>query len=280
VADRVPRCYRSPVPTDADIAALQTRLVARLRAGAVLGASDKEVSWELRAEGAGFVYEAHDQLAIGAPPMERRAPPDDDAVRAWISGSASSPQAWADLLARVDGPTPNPLPPEALDGLTAFGALPDGPAWTAFAEGVSPRWLAGAVRPHLRVRVELGDAAPDQPPSAGPFCWLLPLPLSAPAGAAHWLDAEVTGRLVERLTLTRQIDLTAPAAFERGRWSARHADRYETEGMGFLVTVDLHDGHRIDVPVDLARPGTDDPARNVPAARTRIRKALLRALRR
>jgi hypothetical protein len=273
VADRVPRGYPDGVPTDADIATLQARLIARLRAGGVLGASDKEVRWELRAEGAGFVYEAHDQLAIGAPPMERRELPDDDAVRAWLSGSASTPQAWADLLARVDGPTPSPLSPEALDGLIAFGALPDGPAWTAFAEGVVPRWLAGAMRPHLR------DATPDQPPSAGPFCWLLPLPPSAPAGAAYWLDAEVTGRLAERLALARRIDLTAPTAFEGGRWSARHADRYETDGMGFLVSADLLDGRRVEVPVDLARPGTDDPVREVPAARTRIRKALLRALR-
>jgi hypothetical protein len=53
------------------MSALQQRVIERLRAGAVLGASDKEVSWRLRAEGTAFVFESFDQLAPGAPPTER-----------------------------------------------------------------------------------------------------------------------------------------------------------------------------------------------------------------
>jgi hypothetical protein len=166
-----------------------------------------------------------------------------------------------------------PLADADLEGLVVFGAVPDGPPWAAFAEGRVDRWLAGAVRPHLRVRVELGQDG------HGPFCWRIPLPSSAPAGAAAWLEGAVNGRLVERLAWAHLVDLSAPMPIDGGTWSARHADRYETEGMGFVVTAVLHDGRTVTQGVDLARPGTDDPSREVPAARTRLRKGLLRALR-
>ena len=260
--------------------ALQRRVIERLRAGAVLGASDKEVSWRLYAEGAAFVFEAFDQLAPGAPPTTRVVLATEAALVAWVRPQPETEAAWAALVERLGGAAPSgpAWDSAALDGLVVFGHCPEPEAWVAFAEGTEQRWYSGALRLHARVRIELSER-PGRG-DVGPFCWALRVPDAGPGevDAAAWVRAEVAARLEDRLTLAGWLDLSEPEPLEGGVWSARHADRYETPGMGFVVTFVGHDGARVEVPVDLARPGTRDLARERTAARTRLKKALRRAL--
>ena len=264
----------------AEMSALQQRVIERLRAGAVLGASDKEVSWRLRAEGTAFVFESFDQLAPGAPPTERVVIGTEAALIEWVRPRPESEGAWAALVERLGGAAPRgpALDSAALDGLVVFGQGPELESWVAFAEGTEERWYAGALRRHARVRIELSER-PGRG-DVGPFCWALRVPDTGPGevDAEAWVRAEVAARLEDRLALAAWLDLSEPEPLEGGVWSARHADRYETPGMGFVVTFVGHDGARVEVPVDLARPGTRDLARERTAARTRLKKALRRAL--
>ena len=147
----------------------------------------------------------------------------------------------------------------------------------AFAEGTAELGYAGVLRPHVRVRVVLSE----RPGGAalGPFCWAIRVPeaSASDADAAGWLRAEVLARLEERLSLAAWLDFSRPEALDGGVWSAHHADRYETSGMGFVVTYVGPTGARVELPVDLAKPGTRRLERERPAARTRLLKALRRA---
>ena len=259
-----------------DIEALQAQVLARLRAGAALVTADKEVRTRVAALDGAFVFECHDQLLLGGAPMERVVLDSDAALLRWVCPTPDTAEGWAALVRLLGGvEAAVPFQASAYDGLVVFGALPDGAPWVAHVEGVGDRWVAGAMAPHVRVQVTLGDATPESPASAGPFCWWL----AAQADDPGWIEGAVSARLAERLALARWLDLSTPSPLDGGTFTARHADRYDTEGVGFVVRVSLRDGLCVDIPVDLARPGTADPAREIPAARTRLRRAASRSLR-
>lgn len=248
--------------------ALQAELIARLRAGAALVTTDKEERTRLVAEGAGFVFEAYDALVIGGPPVQRVALDSEAALLDWVRPRPDTEEGWTALVRALGGA---PAAPPAEVGAVQFGVTPDGTPWVAHVEGAGARWVGGVSAAHLRVRVTLGDASPEHPASAGPFEWWMP------ARDGEGLAADVGARLADRLALARWLDLTAPIAFDGGTFTARHVDRYDTDGVGFLLDLAYADGRRVALPVNLARPGTDDLARELPAARTRLRRAALRA---
>ena len=264
-----------------EILALQAQVVALLRAGASLVTADKETRTRVFASGAGVVFEVHDQLAVGSGPIHRDVLSTDAALLLAVRPTPDTLEGWSALARHLGGATTpevgvDPSAWTEFEGGRILGSAVDGPPYMATLEGVVDRWDGGAMAPHARVQVVLGDATPDRPASAGPFCWLVAL--TDPRGGLAQVEAEVSARLGARMELVRFLDLSAPMPLDGGTWTARHADRYDTEGVGLVAVASLPDGRHVEVPVDLARPGTTDAARELPAARTRARKALLKAL--
>lgn len=266
-----------------EFADLRAAVVALLKAGREHVWGNKEENGRTFFADGAFVSETYDSLVLGRDEvLARRVYRDADEVLSALAPRPETEEGWRRVLGSMR-PSTGPFTPgrgKALgqievDGIVFEGALGGGAGWTARAEGVEVLHVATAPWPYVRFRVEVSAL----PEPWGPFEWHVPTPDTA-TWRAEGLDAlrnAVAARVVARLATARLLDFSAPQPLPGGgTWHARHADRYDDAGeVGFDLTVTTAAGvehlHHA-----LARLGSDDPAREVPAARTRLVKWIRR----